>query len=746
MKRFLAILLLLAILSVPALAESELVYKTADVELHLPGSWAEKVLILPTPTGATFYQKASYDKYMEDGSPGGGYLFTLGGSVNRSFEDLPSFIYLGFCEDSAMNYYLELPTDYPAYMDDEIRAEWDSMHNMMRGIAQGAVIRGSAVKPDSKQYTGIDPWGNPLTITVDDITDAKIDWTYTEDFAAQLLVQSFKDTELINGQATFHIEGAIQDAEYITCDYSGTMTIEDDTITITYTAGEMTEESSEGSSTSYHVEALEEDDRTVVLTTTMPEYVDSAPPAIITSGDYDYSVHGETATIVKYNGDAQTVEIPSEIDGHPVTEVGAEAFRYRKLNAVSFPDSITTIGKQAFEYCEIPDTLQLPENVAISEDAFSYAKLPVVVTIPAGTTIEKCAFSYCENMERVVVEPGAIIKSRAFGYCGDLDYVVCAEDSHLETNAFEYCRKMKQAILCGDVETEEDAFNNCGKLEVTAAEAGEYDLLKQSALDGSLGEQTDSSPDEPKERPLEIISSPVTLNGVTVTLDQATAVKEQKPERFTYAFSGTLENNTDEGIMQVVYTFSLIDENGEEFRSFGEVFDGEDAALPPHTKIDFTHDGIRWGPQSVPAAVKIGISSIKTESELPAAHVPKAGEYLYRTLGDEKLANIQEEMPVELSFHVDQGGYGRTATFKTGEALDKAVKLFCAIKVGEESGEWVTDNYNWIGFTWEDGSRTGISLNLNNLEYYIHSTPHTYDLEELDAFWSYCADYLEEDE
>ena len=141
MKRFFSLLLVLLTLSLPALAESELIYRTEDVELHLPASWSERILILPTPTGAAFYQKASYDTYMEGGIPGGGYLFTLAGSVNRSFEELPSFIYLGFCEESAMNYFLELPTDYPAYMEDEdIRTEWDDMHDMMRGIAQGAVV------------------------------------------------------------------------------------------------------------------------------------------------------------------------------------------------------------------------------------------------------------------------------------------------------------------------------------------------------------------------------------------------------------------------------------------------------------------------------------------------------------------------------------------------------------------------------------------------------------------------------
>lgn len=64
---------------------------------------------------------------------------------------------------------------------------------------------------------------------------------------------------------------------------------------------------------------------------------------------------------------------------------------------------------------------------------------------------------------------------------------------------------------------------------------------------------------------------------------------------------------------------------------------------------------------------------------------------------------------------------------------------------GDESGEWVTDNYNWISLTWEDGSHTGFSLNLGNLEYSIHSTPHTYELEHLDEVWSYASDYLTED-
>ena len=461
-----------------------------------------------------------------------------------------------------------------------------------------------------------------------------------------------------------------------------------------------------------------------------------------TYGDYEYWINedSETVTIAEYTGTEDEIEIPSEIDGYRVAEIGKEAFRYKRMKSLSVPDSISRIGIQAFEYCVISDTLQLPENVTIGENAFSYADLPSAITIPAGATVEKCAFSYCEVTERVLVDPGAVVKGRGFGYFKDLNQVICAEGSRLEAKAFEYCKKMEKAILCGAVDTDDDAFYQCGNVEISEAEKSEYDLWRLSDLDnpGSFEE-------DPDAEALEIIGSPASLKGITVTLNKAEA-KRNGRRGFVYSFSGTIENNSDEGIMRVIYTFSLLDGEGEEFRSFGEVYDGEDKPIPPHTIEEFSHEGIKWGPQSVPASVKIGISSVETETELPPAHIPVTGEYLYKTLGDEKLANIKKEPPVKLLFHIDQGGYGRTAEFTEGEELEEAVKLLCGIKVGEESGEWVTDNYNWIWIEWEDGSHTDISLNLTNLEYYVHSIPHTFLLENLDEFWSYAAGFLKEDE
>ena len=222
---------------------------------------------------------------------------------------------------------------------------------------------------------------------------------------------------------------------------------------------------------------------------------------------------------------------------------------------------------------------------------------------------------------------------------------------------------------------------------------------------------------------LKIRGGSATQEGVTVTLEKAAAQKKTNPSRYEYSFSGTIENNSDVGVMRVIYTFSICDKDGEEFRSFGIPYDGVNEAIPPHGAVSFSHDGIKWGAQSVPASVSIGI----------------------RALGDDKLANVKTEPPAELAFHIDQGGYGRTAVFTSGEQLDKALDLFCNIRIGEETGEMVTDNYNWISLTWKDGSKSSISLNLRNLEHYIHSEPHIFTLENLGDFWSFASDYLEED-
>lgn len=193
------------------------------------------------------------------------------------------------------------------------------------------------------------------------------------------------------------------------------------------------------------------------------------PSETIVSGHYIYWINkdNETVTISDYTGDEEVVEIPSEIDGHPVSAIGHEAFSYKHMRVLSFPDCVSTIGNRAFEYTVIENELVLPENAVIKEGAFSYAKLPSAITIPEGTAAEESAFSYCKSLKQVFVGTDAAIQSQAFGYCDELEQVTCAQGSRLESGAFEYCHALEKVTLCGEVNMAVDAFQYCENAMVT---------------------------------------------------------------------------------------------------------------------------------------------------------------------------------------------------------------------------------------------------------------------------------------
>lgn len=152
MKKLLACLLALVIFALPALAEprsyldytddvledGSLIYYFMELSLKLPADWRGKVFAMAENSGVGFYQRASYDAFQADGLDGGGFLFRLGCSVNHSFDQLPSFRYLGFSEESALNYYLELPSDYRAYGNDAARAEYDAMFAQIDYVVENA--------------------------------------------------------------------------------------------------------------------------------------------------------------------------------------------------------------------------------------------------------------------------------------------------------------------------------------------------------------------------------------------------------------------------------------------------------------------------------------------------------------------------------------------------------------------------------------------------------------------------------
>ena len=112
--------------------------------LYIPIEWEDTITVEQTDTGLAFFQTASYDKFLADGLPEGGFLFKLRSSEDESFRELPEYEYIGFSENAELHFYLSMPSDYQAYVyDADIRAEYDAMSKQIGTIAEMARIRKS---------------------------------------------------------------------------------------------------------------------------------------------------------------------------------------------------------------------------------------------------------------------------------------------------------------------------------------------------------------------------------------------------------------------------------------------------------------------------------------------------------------------------------------------------------------------------------------------------------------------------
>ena len=122
------------------------------------------------------------------------------------------------------------------------------------------------------------------------------------------------------------------------------------------------------------------------------------------SGDMVYQASDDAATLVRYFGSDSKVDIPAELSGKPVTEIGEWAFAYcSSLTEVTIPEGVTSIRAFAFRSCSSLTKAIIPEGVtSIGESAFQSCGSLTEVTIPKSvTSIESFAFSDCGALATV---------------------------------------------------------------------------------------------------------------------------------------------------------------------------------------------------------------------------------------------------------------------------------------------------------------------------------------------------------
>ncbi|MBR1869609.1 MAG: leucine-rich repeat protein [Bacteroidales bacterium] len=177
-------------------------------------------------------------------------------------------------------------------------------------------------------------------------------------------------------------------------------------------------------------------------------------------GGFTYSISDGTATITGYTGPGGDIEIPGEIEGYAVTEIGNSAFSGQsEITGTILPESITSIGINAFRGTGI-ESITIPKNVTScgwwnKTSETDYYNGPF-----AGATRLK-EVTFAEGTKKV---PAYILAS--YNLSSSVEKVILPEGvEEIGDYAFYYCRELSEITLPKTLKTiGDEAFDFCGTL------------------------------------------------------------------------------------------------------------------------------------------------------------------------------------------------------------------------------------------------------------------------------------------
>ncbi|AKB34206.1 Chitin binding protein [Methanosarcina siciliae HI350] len=207
------------------------------------------------------------------------------------------------------------------------------------------------------------------------------------------------------------------------------------------------------------------------------------------ASDFTYTSDGSSITITEYIGSDGIVIIPAEIEGLPVTTIGAGAFAdCSGLTTLSIPNSVTTIGTRAFEDCSALTSLSIPDSVTtIGDNAFSDCSGLTTLSIPDSvTSIGNYMFQGCSGLTTLSIPDSVTsIGNYMFQGCSGLTTLSIPDNvTTIGTRAFEDCSGLTTLSIPNNVTTiGASAFEDCFGLTTLSIGSG-VTYIGSSAFSG----------------------------------------------------------------------------------------------------------------------------------------------------------------------------------------------------------------------------------------------------------------------
>lgn len=222
----------------------------------------------------------------------------------------------------------------------------------------------------------------------------------------------------------------------------------------------------------------------------------------VTAPSRDFTFDATTGTIKKYNGNDAVVNIPSEINGTPVTTIGNAAFRDSSVTSVPIPASVTEIGSNAFAGCtnltsvhyegdwsnltiqsgnpavqdaaneQLFDFEFILNNTAVIVNNYRCKGTAADVTIPSCykgkpvTAINNAAFPNSAVTSVTIPDSVTSIPDAAFVNCSQLTNISIPNSvTYIGFSAFDGCASLKSITLPSSLRTiGNSAFAGCPSL------------------------------------------------------------------------------------------------------------------------------------------------------------------------------------------------------------------------------------------------------------------------------------------